>query len=279
MDSFKIVTDSSSDLLTLGSVPFQSVPLKIRTEQTEYVDDASLDVQKMVNDLYERKGRSSSSCPNAHEWLAAFGDAQYVFCVTITGTLSGSYNAALAAKDLYEEAYPDRKVYVLNSLSTGPAMALMLEKIDEWIGQGLSFDEIAERLPAYRSKAKLLFVLESMKNLANNGRVKPLVAKMAGVLGIRAVGVASDRGDLQMIAKCRGEKKTLETVVEYLKTVGVVGRKIRIAHCFNERVAQALTEKLREAIPTLPPIELYNSRGLCSFYAEKGGLLVGFEAP
>lgn len=279
MNTFKIVTDSSSDLLTLGSVPFQSVPLKIRTEQTEYVDDESLDVQRMVNDLYEHKGRSSSSCPNTHEWLNAFGDAQYVFCVTITGTLSGSYNAALAAKDLYEEAHPDRKVSVLNSLSTGPAMALMLEKIDEWITEGLSFDEIVERLPAYRAKAKLLFVLESMKNLANNGRVKPLVAKMAGVLGIRAVGIASDQGDLQMIAKCRGEKKTLETVVEYVRSVGVAGRKIRIAHCFNEQTAKLLKEKLREAIPHLPPIELYNSRGLCSFYAEKGGLLVGFETP
>ena len=279
MDNFKIVTDSSSDLLTLGGVPFQSVPLKIRTEQTEYVDDASLDVQQMVDDLYEHKGRSSSSCPNTQEWLDAFGDAQYVFCVTITGTLSGSYNAALTAKELYEEAYPDRKVYVLNSLSTGPAMALMLEKIDEWITDGVSFEEIVERLPAYRSKAKLLFVLESMKNLANNGRVKPLVAKMAGVLGIRAVGVASEQGDLQMIAKCRGEKKMLETVVEYVRSVGVVGHKIRIAHCFNEQTARALKEKLREAIPNLPPIELYNSRGLCSFYAEKGGLLVGFETP
>ena len=127
--NFKIVTDSSSDMLTLDVVPFEVTPLKIVTDKKEYVDDKNLDVNSMVDDLFYYKGKSSSSCPNANEWLSAFGDAEYIFCITITATLSGSYNAACIAKEMYEEQYPNRKVYVVNSLSTGPEMKLIAEKI------------------------------------------------------------------------------------------------------------------------------------------------------
>lgn len=105
MEKFKIVADSSADLLSLPDISFSSSPLKIITSDAEYIDDQSLDVEKMVNDLLHYKGRSSTSCPNSEDWLRAFGDAQFVFCITITGTLSGSYNSACIAKKAYEELY------------------------------------------------------------------------------------------------------------------------------------------------------------------------------
>ena len=99
LEHVKIVSDSSSDVLTMNGIAFESVPLKIITAQKEYVDDAGLDVRAMVEELQRYKGRSSTSCPNAADWLMAFGEAKWVFCVTITGTLSGSYNAACMAKE------------------------------------------------------------------------------------------------------------------------------------------------------------------------------------
>ena len=60
----KIVTDSSSDLYELGDFPFASAALKIVTANKEYVDDANLDVEGMVNDLLAYKGKSSTSCPS-----------------------------------------------------------------------------------------------------------------------------------------------------------------------------------------------------------------------
>ncbi len=99
---------------------------------------------------------------------------------------------------------------------------------------------------------------------------------MAGFLGIRVVGKASDRGDLEPLNKCRGEAKALETIVDQLKELGFKGGKVKIAHCFNEKAGKAL-ETLIKAAFTSAKIEVCQCRGLCSFYAEKGGMLVGFE--
>ena len=102
MRNIKIVADSSCDLYTLDNVPFAGTPLKIITAEREFVDDEALDVNEMVDYLANYKGKSKSSCPNTAEWLQAFGDADEVFCVTITGGLSGSYNSACVAKGIYE---------------------------------------------------------------------------------------------------------------------------------------------------------------------------------
>ena len=77
--SIKIVTDSSSDILTLNGVEFASAPLKIITADKEYVDDENLDVFEMVNDLHSYKGKSSTSCPKPNDWIKTFGDAEEIF--------------------------------------------------------------------------------------------------------------------------------------------------------------------------------------------------------
>ncbi len=271
-----IVADSAADVLSLSDVNFTCAPLRIITAQKEYIDNAELDVEGMVDDLLKYKGRSSTSCPNTNDWLEAFGDAQEVFCVTITGTLSGSYNAALTAKQMYEDAHPDRRVFVLNSLSAGPEIALIIEKLQSLVQQNKTFDEITSQITAYTKHTGLLFMLASMKNLANNGRVSPIIAKMAGLLGIRVVGKASDKGDLEQLSKCRGEAKALDTIVSYLKEFGLKAGKVRIAHCFNEEAGKALKERIQKEFQKVQ-IEITRCRGLCSFYAERGGLLVGFE--
>ncbi len=274
--NFKIVTDSSSDMLNFNTVPFSVAPLKIVTTEKEYVDNANLDVAEMVHDLLKYNGKSSSSCPNPDEWLCSFGDAEYIFCITITGTLSGSYNAACAAKRLYEDEHPDRKVFVINSLSTGPEMKLIIEKIAELILDGKDYDNICEEITAYTEKTGLLFMLESMKNLANNGRVSHLTAKAAGLLGIRVVGKASDKGDLQPLDKVRGETKARATIINRLREEGFWGGKVRIAHCLNPDFASTIKDALIKEFGNID-IEIYNCGGLCSFYAEKGGILIGFE--
>lgn len=276
MNRFKIVADSSADFTSLEGVPFEAAPLKIITADKEYTDDVSLDVADMVNTLLAYHGKSSTSCPNVGDWLSAFGDAQYVFCVTITATLSGSYNAAMQAKSHYEEMYPDRKVYVMNSLSAGAEIGLIVHKVRDLILEGKDFDTVCKEAQQYASRTGLLFVLESMKNLANNGRVSPLVAKMAGLLGIRVIGKASDRGDLEQLHKARGEKKMLETTVSTLKELGLKDGKVYIAHCLNESAANGLKALLNKELPEAR-VTVYATGGLCSFYAEKGGLMIGFE--
>ena len=124
---YKIVADSSANVREIDTIDFASVPLKIVTDNNEYVDDASLNVEGMVDELQSYKGRSGTSCPNAHEWEAAFGDADVVFGVAITSGLSGSYAAAMVAKETYEEKHPGAKVHIIDSLSAGPELELIVE--------------------------------------------------------------------------------------------------------------------------------------------------------
>ena len=274
--NYKIVADSSADMLALAQVPFASVPLKITVGEETYVDDEALKVSEMVEVLDHFKGASRTACPSPEEFLEAFGAAERVFCITITSNLSGCCNAAKIAAREYEELHPERKVFVVDSLSTGPEMQLIVEKIQEWIVDGKSYEMICVEIMAYLSKTRLMFVLQSIKNLANNGRVSPALAKLVGLLGIRIVGKASDQGTLQQLSKNRGDKKALAEVLAYMKELGYQGGRVLIHHCENLPCAENLKKAL-EALYPKAQIIIGAARGLCSFYAEKGGLLIGFE--
>ena len=276
MRNVKIVADSSANVLQLEHLPFAALALKVITNDTEFMDDAALDVAGMVAWFDSYRGKSHTSCPNSSDWLEAFGDAEEVYCVTITSGLSGSYNAACAAKELYEGEHPGRQVCVIDSLSAGPELVLILEKLESWLQEGLSYEQICRQVGEYTQKTGLVFMLESLKNFAANGRVSPAVARIAGVLGIRIVGKASDVGTLEPMHKCRGEAKSLAAILRHLKEEGLRRGKVRIAHCMNENAAQTLKKMIREEMPETN-VQIHPCRGLCSYYAEKGGLLVGFE--
>ena len=272
----KLVADSSANMKVLDGAEFSSVPLSILLDDKAYVDNDDLDVPALLDDLRVFKGKTGTACPSVADWMDAFDNADVVLGVAITSNLSGCYNAASIAAQEYMETYPDRKVFILDSLSTGPEMELILEKYVELIAAGKSFEEIVEEVKAYSSKTHLLFSLESLANLARNGRVSPLVAKAAGILGIRVVGKASDVGTLEPLHKPRGEKKALQTMVSEMEAMGYTGGKIRISHTFNSTAAEALVALLKERFPACTPTVRLNT-GLCSYYSEEGGMLVGFE--
>lgn len=276
MRNIKIVADSSADLLTLEGVAFATAPLKIVADGQEFVDDAQLDVTGMVTWFDSYKGKSKTSCPNPGDWLEAFDGADEVFCVTITSGLSGSYNAACVAKQMYEAENPGKRVYVIDSLSAGPELVLIIEKLKQWIDEEKPFGEMCEEIEYYKKSTGLVFMLESLKNFAANGRVSPAVAKIAGVLGIRIVGRASTQGTLEPTDKCRGEAKALSALLKNMRDAGLKTGKVRIAHCQNADAAEKLAAMIREAVPQVQP-QIHECRGLCSYYAEKGGLLIGFE--
>ena len=276
MRKLRIVSDSSSDLLTLDYADFAFSPMKIITAEREFVDDKNLDVEEMANFFNQYKNRSQTSCPNPSDWLDAFGDADDIICVTITSALSGSYNSANTAKQLYESENEGKRVFVLDTLSAGPEITLVIRKIEEFIQNGMDFDSICKNIQNYIKHTGLVFMLKSLKNFANNGRVSPIVAKIAGFAGICIVGKASDEGTLEPTHKCRGEARSLETLLNDLELLGLRKGKVSIGHCQNETAATELKEMIKEKFQSVQ-IEIHKLRGLCSFYAEKGGLLVGFE--
>lgn len=273
---YKIIADSSADILEIDGASYGTVPMKIITDDKEYVDDCNLNVCEMISDLSKYKGKSQSSCPNVNEWKKAFEGAKKVICITISSALSGSYNSACLALEDYIKNNPDREGFVIDTLSAGPEILLIIEKLIEFISEKLSIEEIKKRIEEYKKKTHLLFCLESMKNLANNGRISQASAKVAGILGIRAVGKASNEGTLEMVSKARGEKNSIGELIKAMIDNGFNGGKVKIHHCENSKAAAKLFEKIREMFPK-SEIEINETRALCSFYAESGGLIVGYE--
>lgn len=273
--SFRIVADSSSNIYALPGVNYTTVPMKIVAAK-EYVDDAALDLASMVADLQAHKGKSGSSCPNVSDWLTAFGEAETVFGLTITKHLSGSFNAAQQAAALYKEAHPERKVFIIDSLSTGPAMMMIVDKILACEAAGMDFEATKQTVLDYANHNHTLFCLESMMNLARNGRVSMAVAKIASIIGIRVVGDVKG-GQITPVHKPRGAKGATGKLFDMIKERGFRdGNILRIAHCFAEDAAYALKDLVFSEFPRTKFI-LEPTTALCSFYAEAGGLIIGFE--
>ena len=273
--TYRIVSDSSSNIITMPDPNYISVPMKVRADK-EYIDDQNLDLAVMVEALRNHKGPSGSACPSVGEWLDAFGDADMIFGTTMSKGLSGSYNAACEAGRIYMEENPGKKVFIVNTLSAGPQQAFLNEKLLELCAQGLSFEEVKEKTLEYYRNTHILFCLESMMNLARNGRVSMAAAKIAGVLGIRACGDVK-AGMITPVHKPRGAKKATETLVQMMVERGFYdGAQLRIAHCFGEKQAQDLADATLAKFPNAR-ITIEPTTALCSFYAETGGLMIGFE--
>ena len=275
--NFKIVADSASNVFTLEDVAYSCVPLKIICGNKEYVDTPELDLDGMLTDLKTTKLKSGTSCPNVYEWMQAFEGADHIFAVCITGSLSGSYSAAEQAKELYLQDHPTAKIHVINTLSAGPEMRLIIEKLQSLIAKDMSFEYIVQAIKIYCAHTHLTFCLQSLTNLARNGRVSPAVAKIASVLGIRLVGRASDHGTLEPFGKLRGEAKALDAMLKEMISRGFKGGMVRISHCLNFEAANTLKQMILDKFKNCD-VRIEACTALCSFYAEIGGMLVGYES-
>lgn len=275
--NYKIVADSSSNVYSLEDVNYDYVPLTISSGDKEYVDTPETDAVAMAREMKTSTEKTRTSCPNIYDWQKSFSGADNVFAITITSNLSGSYTAAANAKKLYCENNKTTNIHIIDSLSAGPELRLIIEKLSEFIKSGLDFSQIIEKINEYKKRTHLFFCLESLTNLAKNGRVSPAVAHLAGLFGVRVVGKASDVGTLEPLSKPRGEKKALTTIYEHIKSTGFSGGKIRIAHCDNIPFAEALKNLIIKDFPK-SNILIEPCGALCSYYAELGGILVGVES-
>ncbi|MEZ7615802.1 DegV family protein [Streptococcus sp. 27098_8_73] len=278
--TWKIVADSGCDYREIADLAnqtrFESVPLTIQIDNEIFVDNAHLDIDNMMEKMYATSTASKSACPSPDDYLRSFEGAENIFVVTITGSLSGSHNSAQLAKKLFLEEHPTSNIHVIDSLSAGGEVDLIVKKLNDLIKEGLSFEQVVEAITHYRKNTKLLFVLAKVDNLVKNGRLSKLIGAVVGLLNIRMVGEASDTGTLELLQKARGAKKALTAAVNEVLKAGYKGGRIIIAHRNNEKFCQQFTEVIKEKFPAAD-ISFLPTSGLCSFYAEEGGLLMGYE--
>lgn len=278
--TWKIVADSGCDYREItdlaNQTKFESVSLTIQIDNEIFVDNAHLDIDGMMEKMYATSSASKSACPSPDDYLRSFEGAENIFVVTITGSLSGSHNSAQLAKKLFLEENPTANIHVIDSLSAGGEVDLIVRKLNDLIKEGLSFEQVVEAITHYQANTKLLFVLAKVDNLVKNGRLSKLIGAVVGLLNIRMVGEASDTGTLELLQKARGAKKALTAAVDEVLKSGYKGGRIIIAHRNNEKFCQQFSEVIKEKFPAAD-ISFLPTSGLCSFYAEEGGLLMGYE--
>lgn len=276
-----IIVDSGCDLIidptqNTEDLYMSRVPLRLRIGEKEYVDDFSLDIPSFMKEMSEYPGSTGSAAPSPQEWYDAFMQADEVFAVTITGGLSGSYSSAMAGRDMILEDYPDKKICIVDSKSAGGGLTILVRKLQEYIAGNLPFEEIVEKITDYKQNTRTYFILESMDNLVKNGRVSPLIGKLAGILGIKILGQASTEGTIELLHKCRGKATIYKKAVQEMIESGYNGGKVSISHCFSDEKVNLLLDLIKEHFPTFS-VEVIPTSGLCSYYAEENGIILAFE--
>ena len=277
---FKIVADSSCDLVfdkdTREGRLFEKVPLTIISETKSYVDDGTLDGAAMMSELNAGQGRTRTACPAPGLWERAFEGADEIFALTITSKLSGSYNSARVARESWLEAHPGAKICLIDTFSCGSEISLLVLKLMEFVEAGKTFGEICTDIENYRRRTGLLFMLGSLENLIRNGRVSRVAGAAARLLGINIIGRASEEGELQIVQKVRKSARVYRQVLDEMIRRGYNGGRVILSHCVNLEGAARLRELIRASFKSAE-VAIIPAGGLCSFYAETGGLLVGFE--
>lgn len=278
---FGIVADSGCDMKHLrddapAGIDFTRVALHLDVGGKTFVDDIDLDVTTFMKEMYAYSGKTGSAAPSPDAFFRAYEKSENVFVVTITSALSASYSSSIVAEEMFKAEYPDRKIHVLDSKSTSSEMSLIVRKLTELIDQGLEFEEIASQIDAYSQKTSLLFVLQSLSNLVKNGRVSKLAGGVAGVLGIKALGFANERGEIIVRNKSRGKTKIYDICIADMQELGYKGGRVVVTHCNNMPMVEYVSDKILAMYPDCD-IEVLTTSGLCSYYAEEGGVLVGFE--
>ncbi len=277
--NWKIAVDSSSDLheglACAPNVSLSIVPLIVQVGDMSFVDEPDLDMNVFLNSMRSSSGPTGSSCPSPAAWSKVIEEADYTIALTISSALSGSYSAAMVARDLVMDEFPNKKIAVIDTRSVSGQMILVAQKINELIAQGLSFEEVVHGAEDYNKTLNIYFTLSSFDNLTKNGRMPKLAGVVAKKLGMRIIGT-SDEGSLSVIHKCRGDRSTLMTLLKDMKEAcDLSKRHVIISHCSNLKGAMTLQNLLESEAPGVQ-VSILPTHALTSYYAEDQGLIISF---
>lgn len=286
--SWAIVADSSCNLRSwkpqAPDTTFVSVPLTIHVGGEEFIDDANLDVAELNRAVAQESQASSSSCPSVGVWAEEFRRADNVVAITISANLSGSYEAANTARTMVLDEFmrdhagimTGKNIFILNSRATGGKMELIVELLDRYLTTNPSFDDVVAYLEKLDAASTVVFSLSSFDNLVKNGRMPRLAGSIASKLNIRMLGTASAEGTIKIVGPTRGEKKMYRKTIEVMASDGYHGGLVYIDHVDNEKSANEL-KALIEAQWPQAEVHILPCGGLCSYYAEESGLIIGYE--
>jgi len=279
--NYKIVADSSCDLnkeledkLNVSLVPF-----KIDVDEMQFVDDKNLNVNELIHAMKNSPNPVRTSCPSPGDFVEEYRKAgvDNIFVVTISSPLSGTYNSALLAKEMFKEEEPNKFIHVFDSKSASIGETLVAMKIHELIEKKLSNLEIIEKVEKYIKEKRTYFILESLDNLIKNGRISKTKGLIANVLNLKPVMGSDEDGNIKLVENARGTKKAFRRLVEIIGETGerFEERILAISHANALERAEELKKEIQSRY-NFKDIILVKQAGLSTAYANDGGIILVF---
>lgn len=278
MKKVNILFDSGCDLdkRRAEEIGAKNIPLTIRVDEKIFVDDDNLDREDLIYSIKNANSHPSSACPSPEDYKSKFSKDKGNFIVTLSQKLSGSYNSAVVAKNIFLEDNENSYVDVVDSKSAACGEALVSLELDRLAREGLSFKDISEKIEEYVNNMKTYFIIDSMENLIKTGRVSSLKGKVAQLLSIVPIMKAND-GEIEMEQKVRGSKNAFARLVEIIGEQGenIENKILGISHCNALDKAKLLEEQIRKKY-NFRDIMIFDTRGIATFYAGEGGIVISF---
>lgn len=275
---YKIIIDSCGELPEelKADGHYCNVPLELEVDGCRIVDDETFNQKDFLEKVKQSVHSPKSSCPSPELYMSKFeGEAEHIYIVTLSAKLSGSYNSAVLAAQLYNEEHEDKKIYVFNSRSASIGETLIGMKIQELEEAGESFEKVVEDVEAYIASMNTFFVLETLETLRKAGRLSGLKSLVASTFNIKPVMGSTKEGTIQQLGQARGMKKALTKMVDDMLKVtkNCENRVLAISHCNCPERAQFVKDTI-EKLAQFKKIFIVDTAGVSSMYANDGGVII-----
>jgi len=276
---YQLIVDSCCELTDdlKESLNAISIPLKMIIGDEEFVDNENLDIDRFLKLIGNVKELPKSSCPSPGDYADAYlkSDADYIFTVTLSSRLSGSYNSAIKGKEIAEEE--GKKIHVFDSKSASACELLIALKIKELIDSGLEPADIIAKVDEFIAQSQIFFVLEKNDNLIKNGRMSSFKGKALSMLNIKLILGSDGDGNIKLFSTARGYTNAINKLAETIadSCAGKKGQTLVITHCQNLTAVKFLVKAVKSTC-SFRQIVVMPTGGLSSMYADIGGVLAAF---
>ena len=275
---YRVALDSGGEIpeFLKDREEFVLIPMTLMINGKEFIDDGSLDQQVLVREIAADPDCPKTACPSPGAYLKAFDcGAEHIYAVTISGALSGSFQSATIAMNMYLEEHPDAKIHVFNSVSASVGEELAMMKIAELEEEGLPFEEIVEKTQKLIDDQTTYFVLDNLETLRKNGRLSGMKALAAAVLKIKPICYGTPTGTIDQLDQARGINKAIVKMVNIIaeRTRNPETRILGISYCNCRERAEIARDEICKRIK-VRDVLLLATGGVSTVYANDGGIIV-----
>lgn len=274
---YKILIDSCGEFTEdMEKNPvFGHVALKLQVGEWHQVDDETFDQAVFLDVLSRTDACPKSACPSPDQYLQQFEGCDEIYIITLSGSLSGSYNSARTAMEMYYEDHEKARIHVFDSCSASIGETLLGLKIFELKEAGLSFEQVVVQGEKYKDSVTTYFVLDNLDTLRKNGRLSGIKSVVASTLNIKPVMSADNTGTIIQLGQKIGIRKALISMCEEIvkNKQDTPGKDLMISHCNAGKRALYIKDIL-EKTGLFATIRILDTRGISSMYANDGGIIV-----